>query len=128
MKVIKLISLCLVITFTGISCSNNSDDTEQSVTQSNLTGKWYADTQDPNIIDFNSNGKVYATYFNAGTNGQDLINTGAWSLSGNTIKIHWDQADPGLENWSAEILTLTNSKLVWKEFVDGYYSNYSFHR
>lgn len=111
-----------------VNCSNNDDNesTEQTVTQNNILGKWYSDSSNPDNInlEFLSSGRVTFTYIGS----PNVIESGDWSISNNTLKIHWDSADPGHENWSAEILNLTNSQLKWKEKIDGQFYNFSFHR
>ncbi|RMZ60083.1 hypothetical protein D1632_10870 [Chryseobacterium nematophagum] len=125
------ITLLLVLASSSIGCSNNSNDNiEQTSLQSSILGKWYSDSSnhDNITLDFLSSGKVYFTYVGGGNNGENITDSGNWSLSNNNLKIHWDSADAGNENWSSEILTLTNSKLVWKENIDGNFYNFSFHR
>ncbi|WP_312390938.1 lipocalin family protein [Chryseobacterium sp.] len=115
---------------TSCSSGDDNDNTEQSITQSSILGKWYSDSSNSDNInlDFLSSGKVNVTYIGGGNNGQNITETGYWSISGNTLKIHWDSADQGLENWSSEVLTLTDSQLKWKEKIGNQFYTFSFHR
>ncbi len=131
MRNLKLILFCCIISLSIYSLNGcSSDDNGQSITQSSILGKWYSDTTNPDNITLNfmESGMVSMTYVGAGNNGQDVIESCRWSISGNTLKFHFVGSDSDVENWSAEILTLTNSVLKWKEKIDGQFYNFSFHR
>ncbi|WP_295809760.1 hypothetical protein [uncultured Apibacter sp.] len=48
------------------------------------------------ILNFTSSGRVIFTNHKFGNNGEDIQETGKWSLSGNALKIIWDETEEGL--------------------------------
>lgn len=127
-----LLGLCLVLSLTNCSSDDNYDSEQPttSIEQNKLIGIWYSEEGaiDKMTLNFTSSSKATFTYHGFGNNGEDIQETGKWSLSGNTLKILWDEADAGLENWSAEILELNNTTLKWKELIDGKYYIQTYYR
>jgi len=109
-----------------ISCS--SDDNGSS-DDSSLLGIWNgisstyngnnAGVPDNNIVKFTSNNRTEFIYEGFGNNGEDISEFGSWTKNGNNLTITWDDADPGNETYSLEILELSENTLKWKANVDG---------
>lgn len=117
----KSILLFAFVTFSLFSCSS-SDDNNSSIDTTQLVGTWLLEsaTLDGDEVGssdearFTSNGRAFYTYYNFGTNGQDITENADYSLNGNTITVTYDDADPGNETDTFQILELTSSKLKVK--------------
>jgi len=120
-----LLGLLLVLSLTYCSSDDNYDSElpTTSTEKNKLIGIWYSEERaiDKMTLNFISSSKATFTYHSFGNNSEDIHETGKWSLSGNTLKIVWDESDTGLENWGAEVLELNNIALKWKELIDGKY-------
>ena len=113
--------------FTLFSCSSGDSDNSTSVNTSELVDTWLLkqallngkDVGSSNEIRFTNEKRAFFTYYKYGSNGQDITETGTYSISGNTMIITWDTADPGLETAKYDILELTSSKLILKSVISG---------
>ena len=122
----KLITLILSVLLT-FSCSSNDDnnDSEEGL----IIGTWHgvsstfngnnSGVPDNNIVKFTSNNRVEFIYEDFGNNGEDIIETGSWSKSGNTLIIIWDESDAGLETYVLTITELSSTSLAWKTVIAG---------
>ena len=117
----KSILLFAFVTFSLFSCSS-SDDNNSSIDTTQLVGTWLLESAkldgdevgSSDEANFTSNGRVFYTYYNFGTNGQDITENADYTLNGNTITVTYDDADPGNETDTFQILELTSSKLKLK--------------
>ena len=118
----KTILLFAFLTFSLFSCSSSNDNNNSSIDANQLVGTWLLenaklDGEEVGSSDearFTSKGRVFYTYYNFGTNGQDITENADYSLNGNTITVTYDDAEPGNENDTFQILELTSSKLKVK--------------
>ena len=114
----KTILLLAFVSFALFSCSS-SDDNNSSIDTTQLVGTWLLesaklDGEEVGSSDearFTSNGRAFYTYYNFGTNGQDITENADYSLNGNTLTVTYDDADPGNETDTFQILELTATKL-----------------
>lgn len=121
----KKTSIILGLFMILMSCS--SDDNDNS--ESSIIGNWNgisstyngnnAGVPDNNIVKFTSNNRTEFIYEGFGNNGEDISEFGSWTKNGNNLTITWDDADPGNETYSLEILELSENTLKWKANVDG---------
>jgi hypothetical protein len=116
----NLLYLFLALT---LACSNEANDDNS---ESLLLGEWQYDSN-PGYGDptFYEDGRVKFHYFSEAW-GDNFSEWGDWTLSGSSLKIFWDESDPGLEVYDTTVLELTTSKLVWKVDIDGELSQESF--
>ena len=113
----KSILLFAFLTFSLFSCSNSDNNSSIDTTQ--LVGTWLLesaklDGEEVGSSDearFTSNGRAFYTYYNFGTNGQDITENADYSLNGNTLTVTYDDADPGNGTDTFQILELTATKL-----------------
>lgn len=122
----KIIILLTFSIFTLFSCSSNDEDNSTSINSSKLADTWYLKQAlldgkvvgSSNEIRFTTDKRAFFTYYKLGGNGQDIIETGDYSITGNTILITWDSSDPGNETDTFQILELTSEKLIVKSSDD----------
>ena len=114
----KIIILLTFSIFTLFSCSSNDEDNSTSINSSKLADTWYLKQAllDGKVV--GSSNEIRFTYYKLGGNGQDIIETGDYSITGNTILITWDSSDPGNETDTFQILELTSEKLIVKSSDD----------
>jgi hypothetical protein len=123
-KIIVLLTFSIFILF---SCSSSNEENNTSINTNELVNTWLLkqallngnNTDSSNEIRFTTDKKVFFTYYNYGSNGQNITETGNYTINGNIIIINWDSADPGLETANYDILELTSSKLVLKSVISG---------
>ncbi|CAA7195483.1 hypothetical protein [Chryseobacterium potabilaquae] len=83
MRKYYFIFVCLILSTILLNCSSSGDNdsienvvTEQLSIQSRLIGKWYTDSNEPDIVYFRSDGRVEMTYLKFGNNNEDIIDMG----------------------------------------------------
>jgi hypothetical protein len=116
----KSILLFAFVTFSLFSCS--SSDNNSSIDTTKLVGTWLLESAkldgeefgSSDEVQFTSNNRAFYTYYNFGANGQDITENADYSLNGNTITVTYDNADPGNETDTFQILELTSTKLKVK--------------
>ena len=109
------------------SCSSNDDDI--SAEDSSIIGTWNgisstfngesSGVPDNNIVKFTSDNKTEFTYSGFGNNGEDIIETGTWAKSGNTLTVTWDESDEGLETYVLTIIEVSGTTLTWETVISG---------
>jgi hypothetical protein len=104
--------LILLVSIVLFSCS--SEDGQESINQDLLIGSWQFD-DDPGYGDhtFLENGVVEVKYFSEEW-GDDFTEYATYTLQGDSLKIFWQDADPGLEIYKTKIIELSEIKLKWK--------------
>ncbi len=121
-----ILILGLISTISFTSCSSDDENNDNNITENHLIGEWEFDSDlgygDPTFYD---DGRVEVHYFKEAW-GDDFSDWGDWALSGDNLKIFWDDSDPGLEVYDTTIIQLTETKLVWKVVIDGELSQESF--
>ena len=131
MKKFKLFIGAFICTLALNSCSsdgNGDSSTAVSVKESDLIGKWYLketlfpDGDVTNDDDFYmqilANHVLKYTYTDFGAHGEDITETGTWSLSGSNFKVVSKDADAGNETSTYKITTINSTTLKWT-FKDG---------
>lgn len=122
----KSILLFAFTTLFLFSCSSDSDN-NSTVDTSQIVGVWFLESAtidgeevgSSDEIEFTSNQRAFFTYYNFGSNGQDITEIGDYSISGTTLTISWDDSDPGNDALIFQILELTSSRLKLRSNVDG---------
>jgi hypothetical protein len=122
----KSILLFAFTTLFFISCSSDSDN-NSTIDTSQIVGVWFLESAtidgeevgSSDEIEFKSNQRAFFTYYNFGSNGQDITESGDYSVGGSTLTISWDDSDPGNETLIFQILELTSSRLKLRSNVDG---------
>jgi hypothetical protein len=115
----KSILLLAFFTFSLFSCSSNDKDITPSIDTTQLVGNWFLESAKLDDVEvgssdearFTSEGRAFYTYYNFGANGQDITENADYKLIGNTIKVTYDESDPGNETDNYKILELTSNKL-----------------
>jgi hypothetical protein len=127
MKKFFILAIVTILSIVNYSCSKDDNNNAQNADL--IIGKWNgvsstfngtnSGVPDNTPITFTSDNRVSFTYLGQGNNGQDFNENGTWQKTGNTLKITWDSADPGLEVATFTITELTSSSLKWQSTVDG---------
>lgn len=125
MKKKFILTIVTILSIVNYSCSKDDNNNTQNVDL--IIGKWNG-VPDNTPITFTSDNKVSFTYLGQGNNGQDFNENGTWQKTGNTLKITWDSADPGLKVATFTITELTSSSLKWQSTVDGKFLTENFIR
>lgn len=121
-KITSLIAVFLTALLLN-SCSSGSDSSEPIV-ESDLVATWILQSRSidgdalsntHDIMSFFANHRMKVTYPLDG----NAVENGGWTLDGNNLTIHWDEADAGLEYYHTQILTLTATDLKWKSTISG---------
>ena len=103
--------LCLILPMIFTSCSNDEDS--DNMTYNLLIVKWtIVNGNYSGGPTFSRDGRVLYRYIFSGPNIIDIY--GDWTLSGDNLKIFWDNSDPGLEVYNTVLLEITETNLVWK--------------
>lgn len=118
----KIFSLLVVLVL--ISCSSPNDDSNTPISDTPI-GIWNlqeallngSKVSSQDIVEFTSNNRTKFTYKKYGNNGQDIFENGSWKMTGNSLTITWDEADPGKKIYVIEILELTSTSLKWKTVI-----------
>jgi hypothetical protein len=118
----KTILLFAFISISFISCSSSDDAI--SIDSEQLVGNWFLQSAtidgeevgSSDEIEFTSNQRAFITYYNFGSNGQDITDSADYSINGNNIVLTWDDPEPGDETFTYEILELTSTTLKVKSF------------
>ena len=128
MKKLNLLCGILIGLLIFTSCSSD-DDNNDGGTDANLVGTWTgvsstfngndSGVPDNSIVRFMSDNSTEFVYEDFGNNGEDIIETGTWTKSGNMLTITFDDADPGNETYVLNILVLTDSNLEWETNISG---------
>lgn len=120
----KSILLFAFLTFSLFSCSSDSNsDSNPNINANQIIGTWILQSATINgeevgssdEIEFTNTQRAFFTYYNFGTNGEDITENGDYSISGNTLNIQWDLSG----STQYQILELTSSKLKIKSVDSG---------
>lgn len=122
----------LLFAFTALSLLSCSDDSDSntSIDATQLVGTWMLESATIDGEEVGSSYKIEFTpterakfyYRNPISNttfGPDIIENGDYSLNNNSLRITWDDSDPGNETSTFQILELTSSRLKFKSIQDG---------
>lgn len=133
MKTVNLFLGLLIALFTITGCSSDDDNTNND--NSLIVGVWseyrykasdfnnqnWYNLTEPITLEFQSNGTLIDRY-----NGV-VEGTGTWSISGNTLKMTYQDEEWGNETIHYEILVLDETTLQVKEsFDDGEWEIYEY--
>lgn len=127
MKKMRLTYVLLIALMILSSCSN--DDNNDNATEASIIGTWNGVSStfngentgipDNSIVKFTSDNKTEFIYEGFGNSGEDITETGSWTLNGNTLTITWTDSDPGLETYILTINELTETSLKWETTITG---------
>lgn len=127
MKKMRLTYVLLIALMILSSCSN--DDNNDNATEASIIGSWNGVSStfngentgipDNSIVKFTSDNKTEFIYEGFGNSGEDITETGSWTLNGNTLTITWTDSDPGLETYILTINELTETSLKWETTITG---------
>jgi hypothetical protein len=121
----KKILLQFFVFFALVSCSSSEDNSSTPIV-GDVIGIWNLQegvfngsksNSSQDIVEFTSDNRTKFTYKKYGNNGEDIFEYGSWQISGKTLTITWDSADPGKKTYVLEILELTKTNLKWKTVI-----------